>query len=295
MRLFYKALSIYRKDGVRGLIFRAWRRLLHPPPRAKCYRLCKKHLSRAAGLEIGGPSGVFSRGSILPLYPLIRALDNCNFADKTTWETTIEEGMTFRFDESRPLGRQYISDATDLLAIPSSHYDVVLSSHVIEHIANPLRALCEWVRVLKENGLLVLIIPHKDGTFDHLRPVTTFEHILQDFKFGMGEDDLTHLPEILKLHDLRQSLEVERFEEFRNRSERNFENRCLHHHVFNTELVARILDHLNLEILALEQFLVLHIVVIARKYPPSRRRDNRCFIGKRARYRYQTPFSSDRY
>ena len=31
-------------------------------------------------------------------------------------------------------------------------YDVLLSSHTLEHIANPLRALSEWKRIVGDDG-----------------------------------------------------------------------------------------------------------------------------------------------
>ena len=144
-------------------------------------------------------------------------------------------------------------------------YDFVISSHCIEHLANPLRGLAEWIRVLKPGGILVLVFPHKDRTFDHRRPVTSLNHLAEDFAANMGEDDMTHLEEILELHDFERSPGVEGIEEFRQRSIRNLENRCLHHHVFDTRLAAEIVNHMGLQIDAVELFHPFHITVTARK------------------------------
>ena len=57
-------------------------------------------------------------------------------------------------------------------------------------------------RGLKKNGKMILILPNKNACFDHLRPYTNIEHLIQDFTQNIGEDDLTHLDEILELHDL---------------------------------------------------------------------------------------------
>jgi SAM-dependent methyltransferase len=113
------------------------------------------------GIEIGGPSPEIFGPHI---YPAITSLDNVNF--KTTWEGSIQEGNTFVFHPSRPPGRQYIREATALVDIPSASYDFLLSSHTLEHTANPILALREWLRVLKDNGVVVLVLPHKEGTFD---------------------------------------------------------------------------------------------------------------------------------
>jgi ubiquinone/menaquinone biosynthesis C-methylase UbiE len=80
---------------------------------------------------------------------------------------------------------QHIVEATAMARFATASYDFVLASHVLEHIANPILALCEWKRLLKDRGVLVLLLPHKDKTFDHRRPVTTLEHLIADFKAGM--------------------------------------------------------------------------------------------------------------
>ena len=74
----------------------------------------------------------------------------------------------------------------------------MLASHVLEHLANPLGALAEWRRVVGAGGHILLIVPQREGTFDHRRPVTKLEHLRADARELTGEDDLTHLPEILR-------------------------------------------------------------------------------------------------
>ena len=49
-------------------------------------------------------------------------------------------------------------------------------------MANPLCAFQEWLRVLKKRGIIFLVLPDKDGTFDHRRPVTAFRHLVRDLK-----------------------------------------------------------------------------------------------------------------
>jgi ubiquinone/menaquinone biosynthesis C-methylase UbiE len=143
------------------------------------------------------------------------------------------------------------------------HYDFLLSSHMLEHSANPIKALQEWRRVLKPRGSLIFLLPNKRWTFDHRRPVTTLEHILSDFNANMGEDDLTHLPEILRLHDLARDKAAGTYEMFRARSERNFENRCLHHHVFDMSLVRQMLEYSGFVVRTQREHFPHHIVTIA--------------------------------
>jgi len=197
------------------------------------------------GIEIGGPSSLFR--TELPLYGAVKDLDGANFAQSTLWEGDLRAGQTFNF---RPgsFGRQYIADATHLSEIPSGKYDFLLSSNCLEHVANPLRALGEWRRVLKVGGALVLAVPRKESNFDHRRPVTSFQHILDDLRNDIGENDLTHLDEILALHDLSLDPEAGSFEEFKTRSAENLNNRALHHHVFDLALIKHLAAFSNFDV-----------------------------------------------
>ena len=196
----------------------------------------------------------------------IKDLDNCNFSSNTVWEGEINKGSTYHYHKAHKPGRQYVLEATDLHEIKDETYEFVLSSHVIEHTANPIKALKEWIRIVKTGGHLILLIPHKDGTFDHNRPITTLDHLVQDYQNDVTEKDLTHLDEILKLHDFSLDPESGTLLEFTERSKNNDENRCLHHHVFNSHLVIELFDYLQLSIKAVEAIAPMHILVIAQKY-----------------------------
>lgn len=245
-------------------------------------------------LEIGGPSGLFAPNGLLPFYRDAATIDNVNFSAQTIWEGTISAGATFVFNPNQPAGRQYIAEASSLPMIADGAYDGLISSHTLEHAANVILTLREWTRVVRDGGLLVLVLPHKDGTFDHRRPVTTLAHLLEDERAGVDERDLTHLPEILELHDLSLDPPAGNLEAFRLRGERNFENRGLHHHVFNTPLAVQLVDAVGLQILHADAQPVHHIIVVARKPAPGARVDNRAFLGADARYRASSPFPSDR-
>ena len=227
-------------------------------------RIYLRNLKGKKGLEIGGPSPIFKSDGILPIYQVIACLDGCNFANETIWEGKIREGWNYQYLKERDAGYQYISDAVDLNQIESNSYDFVLSSHNIEHMANPLKALDEWTRVLKDGGLLLLVVPDKNGTFDHNRPLTSLKHLIDDFEKNVCEDDLTHLNEILDLHDFRMTPEISDKNAFRRRSLDNYSNRCLHHHVFDTELVLAVLAYFELELISCDFILPFNIVVLAR-------------------------------
>jgi SAM-dependent methyltransferase len=199
-----------------------------------------RHVSGGEGIEIGGPSELFK--TLLPLYKNIEKLDGVNFSYNTVWEGELRAGLNYNFFGNKR-GVQFIFEATDLHQIKDKSYDFLLSSNCLEHIANPILALMEWKRVLKDGGSLVLALPNKKSNFDHKRPITLFNHIIDDYKNKVTEYDLTHLDEILKLHDLSLDPAAGSFETFRSRSLENYSNRTLHHHVFDMDLIKSLLEY----------------------------------------------------
>jgi len=224
-------------------VLTAWRELRQRRSRLHNYRDYQRELSGKSGLEIAGPSRFFRH--VLPVYPVIGALDGVNFSTTTMWEGEIEAGGRFEFAPGRA-GRQFVAEATALREIGAGSYQFLLSSNCLEHVANPLKALREWMRVVEPGGLLLLVLPNQVANFDHRRPVTRFEHLLDDERRDVGEDDLTHLEEILALHDLDRDPWAGGRENFIRRSRENLEHRGLHHHVFDQALIARTAAHLGL-------------------------------------------------
>lgn len=204
------------------------------------YRAFQDVLRGGRGLEIGGPSKLFQRD--LPIYRVIGALDGVNFASTTVWEGRLNEGRTFRYDKGR-VGQQFILEATDLAGIADASYDFVVSCNNLEHVANPLRALREWARVVRPGGALLLVLPRRESNFDRHRDITGFEHLVDDFERCVDETDLTHLKEIVERHDYTMTPDTPTPEALRARGLLNAENRCLHHHVFDLALMERAVAH----------------------------------------------------
>lgn len=55
-----------------------------------------------------------------------------------------------------------IGDAENI-PLEDNSLDYVISSHVIEHVPNPIKAFLEWKRVLKNQGIVFMIFPKKDA------------------------------------------------------------------------------------------------------------------------------------
>lgn len=286
-----QVITKYKNEGLIPVVKAVYRRIW--PSKARSFHLIKEIVSSGRGLEIGGISPVFQKKNILPIYPFIEYLDNCNFSGNTVWEGKISKGSTYYYDEIHEPGKQYVLEATDLNEIEDDAYDFLLSSHVIEHTANPIKALKEWMRVVKAGGYLILLLPHKDGTFDHSRPVTSLDHLIEDYQNDITEKDLTHLDEILTLHDLALDPEAGTHSQFVKRSEKNYENRCLHHHVFDSHLVVQLLDYLQLDIRMVEAIAPMHILIVARKPLYNSSPNNEKFYNYIRSNQFQSPFPSD--
>ncbi len=214
------------------------------------------------GIEIGGPSDIFRKK--LPVYRYLKDLDGVNFSDSTIWEGKINSHDGYKFYKNK-IGKQFISDGTSLGEIKSEKYDFVLSSNCLEHIANPLKALFEWKRILKEDGALILILPNRFSNFDHLRPVTPMDHLVRDFEENMSEDDLTHLDEILSLHDLSMDPAAGDLGQFKERCQKNASNRALHHHVFDLELMRQMCTYIGLQVMHTTETDQDHFILAVKK------------------------------
>jgi SAM-dependent methyltransferase len=252
----------------------------------------RRQLAGKRGLEIGGPSGIMSDDESLPIYQVLESLDNCLYSSQTLWTGSVKKGGKCVYHAQKPPGNQLICEATDLEPIRTAAYQCVLASHCLEHVANPLRALGEWRRVLEPEGLLLLILPHKDGTFDWRRPTTSLDHMISDRDNSVGEDDLTHLSEILELHDLGLDKAAGSKQQFRERCMDNYSKRAMHHHVFETGAVIKLLDYCNFQIIRVDTLKPYHIIVLARKCDGRPKNEN--FLGRTADYRRTSPFKSDR-
>jgi SAM-dependent methyltransferase len=229
--------------------------------RLKCFKLYLPYVREKYGLEVGGPSDVFRKGSPTPVYQEAAAVDNCDFSSATVWR---KHNNIFEFHPDKAAGKVFFCEGSSLASIADSTYDFVLSSHSLEHIANPVKALKEWQRVLKPNGALILSLPYYRNTFDHRREPTSVDHMLKDFEENVGEDDLTHLPEILEKHDLTMDLAAGSKQEFHKRSLENFSNRCLHHHVFDENNSRQLLSRIGFDVLSLNSVIPPHICILAR-------------------------------
>jgi SAM-dependent methyltransferase len=193
--------------------------------------ILKKITNNKLGVEIGGPS--YSADVI---YENSISMDNVIFSKNTVWSNHTEE-YNYYYNKK---GKVIINDAVNIYLVQNDTYDFYFSSHSLEHVANPLKAIYEALRIVKNNGYIIVIVPEKSVCFDHKRSYSKFSTLLSQYEKNVGEDDLSTLPEILMNHDLSMDPPAGNLETFTIRSLDNLNNRCLHHYVYNDELLMEI-------------------------------------------------------
>jgi SAM-dependent methyltransferase len=134
--------------------------------------LAHRLLDGLQGLEIGGsahnPFGLKTRN-----------------VDYTAELTSFKQEEIKLCGEALPVD---IVSPGDQLPLDDNSVDFVLSSHVIEHFADPIKALKEWYRVVKPGGHLYIVAPHKERTFDIDRPRTTLAELIERHETGKQPD-----------------------------------------------------------------------------------------------------------
>lgn len=63
-------------------------------------------------------------------------------------------------------------------------FDYVFSSHVLEHVPDPIQYLIDISKILSDNGKLCLLLPNKEFTFDHFRENSSFADLFDMYLRG---------------------------------------------------------------------------------------------------------------
>lgn len=126
-------------------------------------QLADKYLKGLKGIEIGG-----SQHNAFGLDTL-----NVDYTDDLT--------TVFKKYEIESCGQAMPVDIVangDNLPLEDESLDFVINSHTVEHFYNPIKAIREWLRVVKSGGYVFMIVPHKERTFDKDRELTTLQEII---------------------------------------------------------------------------------------------------------------------
>lgn len=197
--------------------------------------------------EFGGPSPLFE-----DLYKLFPNIDGFNLFEDNYWQKEFKENY-------KGLGKQYNCDIVNI-NIANQKYDLILNSHVIEHIANPLKAIRNWKEILNPNGLIFSIIPDKSQMFDCNRPLTRLDHLVMDMYNEIEENDETHIKEAVELFVNNGGYD---YENYVKSSKDNFKYRAIHHHCFDAKLIRSMFEFLHFKVIYQSQS-GMHITTIAQ-------------------------------
>lgn len=96
------------------------------------------------------------------------------------------------FNDLELVEADFLDDAETLATVEDARYEFVIASHVLEHCKNPLKSLENWIRVIKTEGILYLVLPDYRKIFDKYRKETTLEHIILDYTIPNIKRDLAH-------------------------------------------------------------------------------------------------------
>jgi SAM-dependent methyltransferase len=89
-------------------------------------------------------------------------------------------------------------DTEDLSALRPHGFDFFIANDVIEHVANPLKLLRNVHDAMKPGALFFLSAPDRDYTFDAQRPLTTPDHLLQEYERGTTTVDRDHVRDFVR-------------------------------------------------------------------------------------------------
>jgi ubiquinone/menaquinone biosynthesis C-methylase UbiE len=119
------------------------------------------------GLEIGGSAhNPFGLNTL-----------NVDYSDSMD---TISKKNEIRFC-GKALKVDIVANGDDI-PLSDESQDFIVGSHIIEHFTNPIKALVEWDRLVKFGGIIFMIVPHKERTFEKEKKSTPIGHLIEDFQ-----------------------------------------------------------------------------------------------------------------
>ena len=138
--------------------------------------LAHQLLDHLTGIEIGGAAhNPFN-------------LPNCKNVDFTDDPETVFKQAEFKLcGEKMPV--DYVAEG-DHLPFPDESFDYVISSHVWEHFPDPIKAMKEWLRVVKPGGYVYTIVPTADALPEEDRPPHTLQHLLDRHSGKIQPEDI---------------------------------------------------------------------------------------------------------
>ncbi|GMR14289.1 MAG: hypothetical protein BMS9Abin29_2536 [Gemmatimonadota bacterium] len=177
-----------------------------------------------------------------------------------------------------PPGSKGALATAESLPFSDGDFDFLLSAHCLEHCPNTLAVLEEWLRVLSPGGILFLVLPHGERTFDRGRALTTLAHHIEDYTNGVTYGEDTHLAEFeaiaLAQYDPEWMGDASaRLDDGALDWDWMITNGLVHYHVWTEREMKAVALHLGCEILRAVPMAPDRpdsFVIVARKTPTAR-------------------------
>ena len=196
------------------------------PPKGSITRFLLKTYCQGKGVEIGPGASPYGKPS------------NVVYMDKFP-------------DTSFLKNIECISDASHIPR-DDNFFDFLISSHCLEHCTDTLKVLYEWKRIVRQGGILFIILPHGERTFDKGRTLTNLAHHIEDYQNKVDESDSSHWKEF-EHFSIPQYNHIWQEEARRNDGSWDFEwiakKGHLHYHVWTQNEMIDILKHIGCRIL----------------------------------------------
>jgi len=174
-------------------------------------------LAKGRGLEIGpGPRPQIVNSadtSVLYLEELTQA----------EWAAT--DGKN-KYGANQADWSQYVIGPASSIPVDDASLDFIFSSHVFEHLANPLGHLVHWRSKLKAGGVVLGVVPDMLSCKDYTAQASTLDELVGELKEGMWTPQAHHYG---------------RFAEYRRVRLRT--DRSIHVHFYTSSNMPSVLQH----------------------------------------------------
>lgn len=160
-----------------------------------------------------------------------------HYVDRLEYEALLDQYPELSQEEViRP---DIIDDAYSLKTIKNESYDFCICNHVFEHMRDPIGAFINWMRILKPGGILYISIPDAGNPLDTGRPVTSFQHIIEDHTTFDLTKERQHFFECAKYWHKASDDKANEI------AESNWQNGySIHYHVFDDPTLTLIFNHI---------------------------------------------------
>ncbi|GJE61766.1 class I SAM-dependent methyltransferase [Methylobacterium trifolii] len=170
-----------------------------------------------------------------------------------------EQGLEHYFAQTGSAFNGFI-DAQTYAGIEDDAFDFSLSAHVLEHLVDPLGSIKNSIRIIRQGGISMFAVPDKRYTFDHPRPVTALDHLIEDYKTGGEETRIAGCKEhVMYLHpQWAPEIPAERIDiEAAILANAKFDT---HYHTWTTDSFLEMLDwiEINFKVEAIHSELVVN-------------------------------------